>query len=85
MLRPGAIQLQLNRLHLSNKPSGIVAQGISCRQWFGVSQEPMWATYTWHCQDACFSKMWGYDFVIAPEQSILFAIGKIEVSTVPFE
>jgi len=45
----------------------------------------MWATYTWHCQDACFSKMWGYDFVIAPEQSILFAIGKIEVSTVPFE
>jgi hypothetical protein len=29
--------------------------------------------------------MWGYDFTISPEQSIPFAIGKIEVSTVPFE
>ena len=54
-------------------------------QWFGVTQESTWQTHTWHCQDACFSKMWGYDFVISPEQSVPFAIGKVEVSTVPFE
>ena len=33
---------------------------------------------------AFLSKMWGYDFVISPEQSIPFAIGKLEVSTSPF-
>jgi hypothetical protein len=54
-------------------------------QWFGVSQDSTWQTYTWHCKNACFAKMWGYDFVISPEQSIPFAIGKVEVSTVPFE
>jgi hypothetical protein len=54
-------------------------------QWFGVSQQGTWQTHTWHCKDACFSKMWGYDFVISPEQSVPFAIGKIEVSTEPFE
>ena len=35
--------------------------------------------------NACFSTIWGYDFVISPEQSVPFAIGKIEVSTTPFE
>jgi hypothetical protein len=54
-------------------------------RWFGVSQDSTWQTYTWHCKDACLSKMWGHDFTISPEQSIPFAIGKIEVSTVPFE
>jgi len=54
-------------------------------QWFGVSQDSTWQTYTWHCKDACFSKMWGYDFAISPEQSVPFAIGKIEVSTKPFK
>lgn len=54
-------------------------------QWFGVSKESSWQTHTWHCKNACFSKMWGYDIVIAPEQSVPFAIGKIEVSTTPFE
>ena len=42
-------------------------------------------THTWHCNDACFSKMWGYDFVISPEQSVPFAIGKIKVSIKPFQ
>lgn len=54
-------------------------------QWFGVSKESNWQTHTWHCTNACFSKMWGYDFVISAEQSVPFAIGKIEVSTTPFE
>lgn len=54
-------------------------------QWFGVPKESTWQTHTWHCKNACFSKMWGYDFVIAPEQSVPFAIGKIEVSTTPFQ
>lgn len=53
-------------------------------QWFGVSQQGTWQTHTWHCKNACFSKMWGYDFVISPEQSVPFAIGRIEVSTKPF-
>lgn len=54
-------------------------------QWFGVAKDSNWQTHTWRCTNACFSKMWGYDFVIAPEQSVPFAIGKIEVSTTPFE
>lgn len=54
-------------------------------QWFGVTKESTWQTHTWRCTNACFSKMWGYDFVISPEQSVPFAIGKIEVSTTPFE
>ncbi len=54
-------------------------------QWFGVPQQPSWQTYTWHCKDACFSKMWGYDIAISPEQSVPFAIGSVEVSTEPFE
>lgn len=54
-------------------------------QWFGVSKESTWQTYTWHCKNACLSKMWSYDFVISPEQSIPFAIGTIEVSSVPFQ
>jgi hypothetical protein len=53
-------------------------------KWFGVTKENGWQTYTWHVTDACFSKMWGYDFSIRPEQSIPFVIGKVEVSTVPF-
>ena len=35
--------------------------------------------------DACFAKMWGYDFSIRPEQSSPFVIGKVEVSTEPFK
>ena len=54
-------------------------------QWFGVSQESNWQTHTWHVKDACFSKMWGNDIVIAPEQSIPFALGKVEVSIEPFQ
>jgi hypothetical protein len=54
-------------------------------QWFGASKETTWQTYTWHITDACFSKMWGYDFSLRPEQSVPFVIGKVEVSTVPFK
>ena len=54
-------------------------------QWFGVTKGSNWQTHTWRCTNACFSTMWGYDFVISPEQSVPFAIGKIEVSTTPFE
>ncbi len=57
----------------------------NAQKWFGVNQEEGWQSYTWHVNNACFSKMWGYDIVIRPEQSIPFAIGKIEVSTVPFK
>ena len=53
-------------------------------KWFGTTAETDWQTYTWRVTDACFSKMWGYDFVLRPEQSIPFAIGKVEVSTEPF-
>jgi hypothetical protein len=54
-------------------------------QWFGVSKDNGWQTYTWHVTDASFAKMWGYDFSIRPEQSVPFALGKVEVSTVPFQ
>jgi hypothetical protein len=53
-------------------------------QWFGVTEKNDWQTYTWHVTDACFSKMWGYDFSLRPEQSVPFVIGKVEVSTEPF-
>ena len=54
-------------------------------QWFGLSADTDWQTYTWHVTDACFSKMWGYDISLRPEQSLPFVIGKVEVSTVPFK
>lgn len=53
-------------------------------QWFGVGKEGNWQTYTWRCSKACFAKMWGHDIVIAPEQSVPFVLGKIEISTQPF-
>ncbi len=57
----------------------------NAEKWFGVNEGTDWQTSTWHVTDACFSKMWGYDIVVRPEESVPFAIGKIEVSTVPFE
>ena len=54
-------------------------------QWFGLTAETDWQAYTWHVTDACFSKMWGYDFSLRPEQSVPFVIGKVEVSTIPFK
>jgi hypothetical protein len=54
-------------------------------QWFGVSPAFGWQTHTWHVTDACFSKMWGYDLSIRPEQSVPFVLGKLEVSTEPFK
>jgi hypothetical protein len=54
-------------------------------KWFGCPPDTGWQTYTWHVTDACFSKMWGYDFVIRPEQSIPFVLGKVEVSIEPFK
>lgn len=53
-------------------------------EWFGVSKDEGWQTHTWHVKDAAFSKMWGHDFTIRPEQSVPFVIGKVEVSTTPF-
>jgi hypothetical protein len=52
--------------------------------WFGVTKDNGWQTFTWHVTDASFSKMWGFDFALRPEQSIPFVIGKVEVSTVPY-
>jgi hypothetical protein len=57
----------------------------NAEKWFGCTKDAGWQTYTWHVTDACFSKMWGNDFVLRPEQSIPFAIGKVEVSTEPFK
>ena len=54
-------------------------------QWFGLTADDGWQTFTWHVTDACFSKMWGYDFSLRPEQSVPFVIGKVEVSTIPFK
>lgn len=54
-------------------------------KWFGASKDNGWQQYTWHVQNACFSKMWGYDLTLRPEQSIPFVIGKIEVSTEAFK
>jgi len=52
--------------------------------WFGLSDSSDWQTHTWHMKDACFAKMWGYDFAFVPEQSQPLALGKVEVSTEPF-
>lgn len=52
--------------------------------WFSAKPDMGWQTQTWHLTDACFSKMWGYDFSFRPEQSVPFVIGKVEVSTEPF-
>lgn len=52
--------------------------------WFSLPPGTGWQTHTWHVTDACFAKMFGYDFAFAPEQSVPFAIGKVEVSLNPF-
>jgi hypothetical protein len=54
-------------------------------KWFGATKDDGWQTYTWHVTDACFSKMWGNDITLRPEQSVPFVIGKVEVSTEPFK
>lgn len=54
-------------------------------QWFGTSNDMGWQTHTWHVKNACFSKMWGNDISIRPELSVPFVLGKVEVSTEPFE
>ncbi len=53
--------------------------------WFSLGPEMGWQTKTWHVTDACFAKMWGYDFSFNPEKSVPFVIGKVEVSTAPLE
>jgi hypothetical protein len=54
-------------------------------QWFGATVDNGWQTHTWHVTDACFAKMWGFDFSLRPEQSVPYVIGKVEVSTTPFK
>ena len=53
-------------------------------EWYSLSEDTGWQTHTWHVTDACFSKMWAYDFNFRPEQSVPFVIGKVEVSKTPF-
>jgi hypothetical protein len=53
-------------------------------EWFALSADTGWQTHTWHITDACFSKMWGYDFNFHPENAAPFVIGKVEVSKAPF-
>jgi|GEM_PF-729248 len=52
--------------------------------WFSLPKEEGWQTHEWHVTDASFAKMWGYDISFNPEQSVPFALGKVEVSTQPF-
>ena len=52
--------------------------------WFGLGPGYGWQTHTWKLTDACFAKMWGYDFSLRPEQSQPFVIGEVEVSCRPF-
>jgi hypothetical protein len=52
--------------------------------WFSLPADMGWQTHTWHVTDACFAKMWGFDFCLAPEQSVPFVVGKVEVSTKAF-
>jgi hypothetical protein len=52
--------------------------------WFSLSKDDGWQTFTWHVKDACFAKMWAYDFSLVPEQSQPFVLGKVEVSTTAF-
>ena len=52
--------------------------------WYSVGPDLGWQTRTWHVTDAAFAKMWDFDFSVAPEQSVPFVIGKVEVSTQPF-
>ena len=53
-------------------------------EWFSVPDGAGWHTHTWHLTGACFSKMWGCDISIRPEQSVPFVLGKVEVTTMPF-
>ncbi|QJW93461.1 glycoside hydrolase family protein [Frigoriglobus tundricola] len=54
-------------------------------KWGGTTKDDGWQTISWHVTDACFSKMWGNDFTLRPEQSVPFVIGKVEVSIEPFK
>jgi hypothetical protein len=54
-------------------------------KWGSATKDDGWQSISWHVTDACFSKMWGYDITLRPEQSIPFVIGKVEVSTEPFK
>ncbi len=78
---PGSVGMNLNyEVADSQGRAAYKNRGI----WFGLTDSADWQTHTWHVTDACFSKMWGYDFSLRPEKSVPFAIGKVEVSTVPF-
>lgn len=52
--------------------------------WFAATKADGWQTHTWHVTGASFSKIWGADLYVVPEQSVPFVVGKIEVSTKPF-
>ena len=54
-------------------------------EWFGLSPDEGWQTHVWHLTGASFSTMWGFDVGLRPEQSVTFAIGKVEISTDPLK
>ena len=54
-------------------------------KWGGTTKDDGWQTISWHVTDACFSKMWGYDITLRPEQSFPIVIGKNEVRTEPLK
>lgn len=52
---------------------------------FELADDPgVWQTHTWHITDACFSKMWGFDFELRIDGAEPFVIGSAEVSTKAF-
>jgi hypothetical protein len=53
--------------------------------WFGLAPGEGWQSHTWHLTGASFSALWGFDVGLRPEQSVTFAIGKVEVSTEPLQ
>jgi len=51
--------------------------------WWSLPNDLDWHTHTWQITNACFTRMWGYDFFFRVDGSDPFVIGKVEVSTSP--
>lgn len=51
--------------------------------WWSLPNDLNWHTKTWQITNACFTRMWGYDFFFRVDGSDPFVIGKVEVSTSP--
>ncbi len=81
-LAPGNAGMNLNYEVADSKGQ---AAYKNAGMWFGLSNSQEEQTYTWHVKDACFAKMWGYDFVFRPENSVPFQIVRVEVSKESFD